>query len=164
MFVPASLVVAIAIPLAVGLAGSMSTAGAVRSAWYRNLAKPSWQPPSALFAPVWTALYVLMGLASWLVWTRLGARGGALLAYPLVAYAVQLALNGAWTPVFFARESPRAALAIMVLLLAAVLETVRAFGGVDPRAALLMLPYLAWTCFAAALNARIVQLNPPPSS
>jgi tryptophan-rich sensory protein len=157
------LIVSVAVPLALGGIGGAITAGAIPG-WYATLAKPSWNPPSWLFGPVWTVLYVAMGVAAWRVWragrTPLPPAQGPVVRRALIAYGVQLALNASWTPVFFGLKRIDIALVIIVAMLLAIAETTRRFYRVDRRAALLLLPYLAWVAFATVLNARIWQLNP----
>lgn len=141
---------------AAGGVGAIATAGSVDT-WYRTLDKPSFTPPSWLFGPVWTALYGLMGIALSVVW-RLHAQGretGAALGW----FGAQLALNVLWSFLFFRFRSPRAALIEIVVLWIAVAMTVAALLRVSRLAALLMLPYLLWTSFAAALNFGIWRQN-----
>lgn len=123
------------------------------SPWYRALDKPAWNPPSWVFAPVWTTLYALMGVAVWRVW-RLGTHPGA-----VRLFLVQLALNFAWSFLFFNAQAPSLALAELLLLWGAIVATIIAFNRADSTAAWLMAPYLAWTSFAAALNGAIVWMN-----
>ncbi|HJW21267.1 MAG TPA: TspO/MBR family protein [Candidatus Limnocylindrales bacterium] len=146
--------VALVAPLAVGLLGSLPTARAIPS-WYRTLNKPRWNPPDAVFAPVWTTLYGLMGIALVLVRRRGGEVGEA-----ERVFGVQLALNLAWSLVFFGRRDPRAALAVMGLLWLAIVATIAEFWRLRPAASLLLAPYLAWVSFAALLNAEIARRNP----
>lgn len=123
--------------------------------WYAALAKPRWTPPSWVFGPVWTLLYVLMGVAAWLVWDR--HRNAARVALNL--FVLQLIVNAAWSWLFFGLRSPALAFAGIVLLWALILATVIAFRRLRPPAAALLLPYLAWVTFAAALNFAIWRLN-----
>ena len=125
--------------------------------WYAGLQKPSWNPPGWLFGPVWSALYAMMALAAWRVWQR-----GGFVAQrrALVWFLVQLALNAAWTPLFFGLHLPGLAFIEMSLLWAAIAITLRAFTKVDRLAGWLLVPYLAWVSFAAALNFTIWRLNP----
>jgi translocator protein len=124
--------------------------------WFAALAKPPWNPPSRWFAPVWTALYVSMGLAVWLVSReRYHAKRSAALA----AYFVQLSLNAAWAPLFFGWRNLGAGLFDMVALWLAISWTVREFLAVRPASAWLLFPYLAWVTFAMALNFSIWRLN-----
>jgi translocator protein len=158
-----ALVVSVALPFAVGGLGGLLTARAIPD-WYDTLAKPVWTPPSWVFGPAWSTLYLLMGIAAWRVWRRQAAAApdSALRSAgrsALVAYAIQLGLNGVWTPVFFGLRLPGLALAVILALLVAILETLRRFGRVDRPAAVLLLPYLAWVAFATALNGEIWRLN-----
>ena len=141
--------------LAAGSAGSFFT-GAARE-WYLALGKPWWTPPSWLFGPVWTVLYLVMGTALWLIvrnWRDLPRARAA-----TVAWGVQLALNVAWTPVFFGLRSPAGGLVVLALMWPAIAATVALAARVSWTAAALLVPYLAWVTFAAALNAAIVMLN-----
>lgn len=124
--------------------------------WYAGLAKPGWTPPGAVFAPVWTILYGLMAVAGWLVW-KAGATARTRAA--LAVFAVQLVLNTAWSWLFFGLERPDLALLCIVLLWAAIVATITAFWRVRPLAGGLLLPYLIWVTFAAALNFQIWRLN-----
>ena len=136
------------LPLVAGLGAGALTP--FDTAWYAALRKPAWTPPAWVFGPVWSALYLLMGVALVRVpHTR------ALLA----PFMVQLALNMAWTPVFFGAKRPRAALAILVVLCVAAAWTARAFGQVDRTAGLLFIPYLAWLALALSMNFFIVRRN-----
>lgn len=147
-----ALALSIGLALAAGGLGGLTT----DAAWYRTLRLPSWAPPSWLFGPVWTTLYVLMGVAAFLVWrqrARHEVRG------PLLLYGAQLALNAAWTPIFFGLREPAWALAELVLLGLVLLATVFAFARVRPLAAALLVPYLAWLTFAGLLNWQIVMLQ-----
>jgi tryptophan-rich sensory protein len=124
--------------------------------WYSALVKPSWSPPGWLFGPVWTLLYVLMGVAAWLVWRE---GGWARQRRPLTLYVVQLVLNAAWTPIFFGLRQPGWALLEIVLLWAAILATLISFKPARPLAPWLLAPYLAWVSFAAFLNFTLWRLN-----
>lgn len=140
---------------AVAITGAMFSP-AVDPVWYANLRKPSFNPPNWLFGPVWTVLYALIAVSAWLVWRRVGwARGRR----ALVWWCVQLALNAAWTPVFFGVHRIGLALAIIVALLAAIAGTILAFRRHHALAAAMLLPYLAWVAFATVLNASIWRLN-----
>jgi len=125
-------------------------------AWYANLRKPSWNPPNWVFGPVWTTLYVMMAVAAWRVW-RLGGDGGRRTALGL--FLAQLALNAAWTPLFFGLRQPGLAFAEILLLWLAIGATTTTFFKRDRVAAWLMIPYLAWVSFAAVLNAVLWRLN-----
>jgi tryptophan-rich sensory protein len=131
-------------------------AGAHDDLWYRRLAKPSYTPYSWLFGPVWTTLYVMMGLAAWLVWTRgdLGRVG-----LPLGLFALQLVLNSLWSPLFFGLHAPLLAFVDLVFLWLAIVLTTWAFFRVRAAAGWLMAPYLLWVSYAGLLNAAIVRMN-----
>ena len=124
--------------------------------YYASLVKPSWSPPAWVFGPVWTALYLMMAVAAWLVWRQDGWRAQRA---PLSLYLLQLALNALWTPVFFGLRSPGLALVVIVSLGAAIVLTGRAFRPVSRVASWLLVPYLAWVVFAAALNFSIWRLQ-----
>jgi translocator protein len=141
--------------LAVSAIGGLITASSV-GGWYQALEKPPFNPPDGVFAPVWTVLYLSMAVAGWLVWRRAGLRG-ARRAYRL--FLGQLALNLLWTALFFGLRAPGAALIEILVLLAAIAGTIRAFAAIDRAAAWLLVPYLAWTAFAALLNGSIWWLN-----
>ena len=121
--------------------------------WYAALAKPVFNPPNWLFAPVWTILYVLIAIASWRVWQR--GRSG----WPMRLWWAQLALNFLWSPIFFAAHQVGAALVIILLLLAAILAFIATAWRLDRPAAWMFFPYAAWVAFASALNASILALN-----
>jgi tryptophan-rich sensory protein len=122
-------------------------------AWYAGLRKPVWNPPNWLFAPVWTLLYAMMAVAAWLVWRDVG------LSRETVLFVVQLALNAAWTWLFFGLKRPGLAFADIVALWLAILAALLAFWSIRPSAGLLLAPYLAWVTYAAALNAALWRLN-----
>jgi benzodiazapine receptor len=130
--------------------------GSGTSRWYRQLNKPPFQPPPALFGPVWTGLYALMVWSAFRVWGRPSspARSRA-----LRAWTGQLALNGAWSPLFFGAHRPKAALADLALLGPAVAVYTRRAADVDRGAAWMMAPYLGWLGFATLLNEEIVRRN-----
>ena len=151
---PLALVAWIAAPIVLGLLiGRISSP----DAWYAALAKPSWNPPSWVFGPVWTALYGAMGLAAYLVWRQLGWRGGRV---PLGLFGAQLLVNLAWSPIFFGLHQLGWALADIIVMLALIVATTAAFWRVNRWAGVLMLPYVAWVSFAMTLNAEIWRLNP----
>lgn len=124
--------------------------------WFSSLQKPSWNPPGWIFGPVWTTLYILMAVAAWLVWRQ---GGWSKQRKPLLIFLVQLALNAAWTPLFFGLHQPGLALLDIALLWLAIIATIWAFRRVHLIAAALLIPYLAWVSFAAFLNYTIWQLN-----
>lgn len=124
--------------------------------WYASLQKPGWNPPSWVFGPAWTTLYIMMAVAAWLVWRQAGFAGASA---AMTLFFVQLALNLAWSGVFFALRSPGWALVELLTLWIAILGTTALFFRHSTWAGALMLPYLAWVTFAGALNAAIVRLN-----
>lgn len=126
--------------------------------WYAALDKPSWNPPPWVFAPVWTVLYLAMAIAAWLIWLRKGWRDGAA---PLVVFFVQLALNAAWSWIFFGLHRMGWAFVEIVVLEGAILLTAWLFWKVRPLAAVLLLPYAAWVGYAAALNFTLWRMNAP---
>jgi translocator protein len=131
------------------------TARAVRTRWYAALRKPRWQPPGRAFGPVWTLLYGLVATSGYRVWrTRSPARSRA-----LGLWGAQLALNAAWTPLFFGARRPRAALVDVALLVPCIAAYASTAARADRTAAWLVVPYLAWTGFALALNGAIVRRN-----
>jgi benzodiazapine receptor len=140
------------------VAGGLGAAASVRSAaFYAELVRPAWAPPAWLFGPVWTVLYVLMAVAAWLVWRRHGWRGASA---ALTLFVVQLGANALWTWLFFAWRQGGLALAEVLLLWALIAATAAAFWRLQRTAALLLVPYLAWVGFAAALNFALWRLNP----
>ena len=133
-----------AVCFAVAAFGAQFTPGL----WYAGLEKPSWNPPSWVFGPVWAALYAMIAMAGWLVWRHTGT-----LRTPAMAvYAVQLALNGAWSWLFFGLHRPGLAFAEILVLTVAIAVNVAVFWRLRPLAGALLVPYLAWVTFAAALN------------
>ena len=121
--------------------------------WYAGLVKPAFNPPAWVFGPVWSALYVLIGIAGWRVW-RHDRRG-----WPMILWWIQLALNFAWSPTFFAAHRIGLALGIILLLLLAISAFIATAWRQDRLAAWLMVPYWAWVGFASVLNAALFWLN-----
>jgi translocator protein len=121
--------------------------------WFASLDKPSWQPPDWVFGPVWGVLYLFIIAAGWLVWREVG------ISRALVPWLLQLILNLGWTVVFFGLESPNWAVVEIALLLAAIVWTIATFWPIQRMAALLLVPYLAWVGFAAALTVAIATMN-----
>ena len=146
---------AIAGPLLVGGIGGAVTASAIPT-WYAALQKPAWNPPNAVFGPVWTLLYLGMGVAAAIVWrTPPGARRTGALAL----FLLQLVLNLAWTLTFFGFRETGLAVAVVAALWLAIAATLVSFAGVSRLAAALLAPYLAWVTFASVLNAAVWRLN-----
>jgi len=151
------LVAACGVSLAAGAIGSLAAGPAGFAAWYSAIHKPSFTPPSWVFGPVWTALYVLMGVAAFLVWRQgLGSRA---VRVALLWFLGQLVLNALWSPVFFGWHRIALALVVLALLWVALVVTLWRFAKVSRTAAGLLTPYLAWVSFAGVLNASIWWLN-----
>jgi translocator protein len=152
-----SLLVAVVGVEAVGGAGALAAGGDVRP-YFDALRKPPLTPPPAVFGPAWATLYLLMGIAAWLVWRR---RIDERTVTALGLFAAQLMLNALWSIVFFGRHRVGLALLEIVVLWMTILATILSFWRLRPLAGALLLPYLAWVSFAAYLNAGIWRLNPP---
>ena len=143
--------------VAASLIGSAVTVPQIPG-WYAGLAKPPFNPPNWLFAPVWTTLFALMALAAFRVWRLPVETAGR--AQALLAYHVQLALNMLWSCAFFGLNSPAGGLVVIALLLAAMIWAMRCFAALGDRlSTALFVPYLAWVSFASLLNASIWWLN-----
>lgn len=138
-----------------GALGAAASAGA--AGFYQQLTRPPWAPPAWLFGPVWTVLYVMMAVAAWLVWRE---RGFADARAALGLFVAQLAANALWSWLFFAWRLGALALGEIVLLWLLVAATIAAFWRVRPLAGALLVPYLAWVTFAAALTFSLWRLNP----
>lgn len=151
-----ALILFVCLCIGTGFLGSMATSDSVTT-WYPTIAKPAWTPPDSVFAPVWTTLFVVMGIAAWLVWRQVGFNGAGRTAF--VAFGLQLGLNLAWSILFFGLERPAAAFIEILLLWVAILATLLIFRRESPLAALLLAPYLGWVTFAALLNFAIWRLN-----
>lgn len=151
----AGLAVFVALNAAVSALGGWATAGSVGD-WYPTLAKPPFNPPSWVFAPVWSALYLMIAIAGWRAWRRGPGRRERL---ALAVYAVQLALNLSWSFVFFGARLIGPALAVIVALLAAICVNAWLFWRIDRAAGAMLLPYAAWVSFATLLNAALWRLN-----
>jgi benzodiazapine receptor len=147
-----SLLVFFVLCFAVAGLGSLATTPNIPT-WYATLNKPSWNPPNWLFGPVWTFLYAMMAVAGWLVWKRVGW------ATAIICFAVQLALNLAWSFIFFGAHQTGLAFLEIILLWLAILATIISFFPVSKTAAALLIPYLLWVSFAAILNFTIWRLN-----
>lgn len=145
----------LALVLIVAAVGSTFTTPKIPG-WYAALNKPFFNPPSWIFGPVWTVLYVAMAFAAWRVWL---APGSTARSAALAWFFMQLFLNALWSPVFFGLESPGIALVVILALLVALVMTVRAFFAVDRLAGWIMTPYLAWVAFASLLNGAIASMN-----
>jgi translocator protein len=180
---PLRLAISLLAPLIAGVIGSLATYSAIQG-WYAGLDKPFFSPPNWLFGPVWTTLYILMGVACYLVWTArivkhnklakgyffdskssplsfLMGRSWAskLRRAALTAYGVQLVLNVAWSVAFFGLRSPWLGVVVIAWLWMAIMVTIILFRLIDKRAACLMLPYILWVSFAMILNISLAVLN-----
>lgn len=124
--------------------------------WYNSLSKPGWNPPDWIFGPVWSLLYLAMGIAAWLVWRDAGWQRGTA---PLMLFALQLTLNLAWSGLFFALRAPGMAAIEIVVLWGAIVATLMSFWPINRLAAGLLVPYLLWVSFASVLNIAIWRLN-----
>lgn len=140
---------------AAGVGSLFTTPATAPGGWYGTLPKPAWTPPSWVFAPVWTTLYLLMAVAAWRVWRTAGGFRAA--RAPLALYAIQLVLNAAWSIIFFGQRQVGVAMLDLALLWLAILATMLAFWRVDRPAGILLLPYLAWVSYASTLNYAIWQ-------
>ncbi len=149
------LLISLVFPLAVGFVGSLLTSGPVNS-WYASLNKPAFNPPSWVFAPVWTLLFILMGLSFYFAWNVGGARR---LKIPFLVYFIQLILNLLWSLFFFSLRSPLLAFIDIVLLWLAILANIYLFYRVRRVAGYLLIPYFLWVSFASVLNFTIIILN-----
>lgn len=151
------LIIAIGISLLPGIIGSIFTISAIPG-WYAELIKPALNPPSWVFGPAWTTLYVLMGIAAFMVWTResvdLRQRKKA-----LIIFDIQLVLNALWSIIFFGLERPGAAFIEIIVLWCAILLTMLVFSKISRLATALLVPYIVWVSFAAYLNYAIWMLN-----
>lgn len=145
----------LALCLAVAALGGAATASSVGT-WYPSLAKPPFNPPNWIFAPVWTTLYFMMAIAAWRVWRRDGLRQAR---SALTLFALQLVLNLAWSVLFFGMRMIGAALVEIIVLLLAIVATTLVFWQRNRVAGMLFLPYAAWVAFATVLNAALWRLN-----
>lgn len=145
----------LAISFATAALGGLASANA--GAFYRELIRPAWAPPSWLFAPAWTVLYLLMGIAAWLVWRKEGFRRAST---ALALFLVQLGANALWTWLFFVWRLGAFAFAEILILWVLILCTLVAFWRVRPLAGALLIPYLAWVTYASALTYAVWKGNP----
>lgn len=148
------LIISIILPQLIGGVGALVTISSVGS-WYQTIEKPFFTPPSWVFGPAWTTLYLLMGIALFLIWKS---------DHPskktaLWLFGIQLVLNGIWSPAFFGLESPILGLVVIVPLWILIVVCIKVFFPIHKTASYLMVPYLLWVSFATALNAGIWYLN-----
>lgn len=155
-FNPIAFVISLAIPLLAGVVGSLLTVPSINN-WYIYLAKPSFTPPNSVFAPVWTSLFILMGIAAYRVWQK----RDRIVHFPrtVAIYGIQLVLNMMWSFLFFYAHVIGAALFEIIVLLIVIVINGRAFYKIDKTAGLLFIPYFLWVSYATALTASIFMLN-----
>ncbi|RYD94016.1 MAG: tryptophan-rich sensory protein [Sphingobacteriales bacterium] len=149
-------IICLAIPLAIGVTASYFTTPEIPG-WYAGLKKPSFNPPNWLFAPVWTILYIMMGVASYLVWAKRDTKQTYYNARSM--YVMSLVANFGWSFVFFSQHNLFGGLAILFFLLIFIISSIVYFKKFSNTAMWLMVPYLVWVCFAALLNYSIFTLN-----
>ena len=149
------LIVSIVACQAAGLIGGLFTARSVKT-WYLTLNKPSFNPPGWIFGPVWTLLYLMMGVSLYLIWKQAGEQN---IRFAVIVFILQLALNTLWSILFFGMHNPALAFAEIILLWIAILACIILFYPLSERASYLLLPYLLWVSFASVLNYSIWQLN-----
>lgn len=150
------LFISILIPLLVGTTAGLFTSAGVKG-WYAVAAKPSFNPPNWIFAPVWTTLYILMGISLYLVWKSNAAKSVKQTAITL--FAVQLVLNFFWSFIFFSLQQTGWALLEIAVMWLAILLTILWFAKISKSAAWLLVPYICWVSFATVLNFYIWKLN-----
>lgn len=149
------LVLCVLICLGAGGLGAIATTPEI-DGWYRTIVKPEWNPPNWVFGPVWTTLFVLMGISAWLVWKPAGFRAAAT---PLALFAAQLTFNVAWSWIFFGMHQIGWAVIEIIILWATILATTVAFFRRSKPAGWLLVPYMGWVSFATMLNFAIWRLN-----
>ncbi len=143
--------------LVIGYFSGMVTRSAITT-WYPTLVKPSFNPPNWIFAPVWTILYIMMGVAAGLVWDRIGQQK-EVVKKALIFFAIQLALNALWSFLFFGLKNPMLSGLEIVILWLMIYETYSKFIKINKIAGYLLVPYILWVSFAGVLNANIWWLN-----
>lgn len=141
------------------IAAAIGATASINADWFytQQLVRPNWAPPQSVFGPVWTILYTLMGIAAWLVWLRIGFH---IAKIALGLFLVQLVFNALWTWLFFGGQLGALAFADIVVLWLLIIATIVYFWRIRPLAGALLVPYLLWVTFAAALNYSMWQLNP----
>jgi len=148
------LIIAILIPQIAGGVGAVATTPKIRT-WYAGLEKPFFSPPNWVFGPVWTLLFLLMGIALYLIWES----GKKEKKEAMKIFGVQLGLNVLWSWIFFGGENPGLAVGEIVILWLAIRSTIKSFSKISKRAGQLLIPYLAWVSFAGVLNGAVWWLN-----
>jgi tryptophan-rich sensory protein len=153
---PLKLVIAIVVSEAAGGLGSIFTSSAIPT-WYATLSRPALNPPNWVFAPVWTTLFVLMGIAAFLIWKQ--GTDKPKVREALKIFLGQLILNVLWSFIFFGLHNPGLAFLEIIFLWLAILATILSFSKISKTAAYLLIPYIAWVSFASYLNLAIWRLN-----
>jgi len=148
--------ISVSVCLLIGFLSGFATQSSVTD-WYVTLNKPSFNPPNAIFAPVWTILYVMMGVSAGLVWSK--GFHHIWVKTALYHFGFQLLFNALWSIVFFGFKNPLWGLGIIIILLILLVLTIKWFKVVNKTAAYLLIPYLLWVCFATVLNYKIWELN-----
>ena len=151
------IIISICVCLLVAFLASLATQSSVKT-WFVTIEKPFFNPPSWLFAPVWTILYIMMGIAFGLVWSS-DFKDKKAVKSAMVIFGIQLGLNALWSILFFGLRNPLLAFIEILLLWLFIFETIKAFRPIDGLASKLLFPYLAWVSFATILNASIWWLN-----
>lgn len=150
------LIISIVICQAVGIFSALLSFSK-NNVWYDNLVKPSWNPPSYIFGPVWTILYLLMAISLWIIWKS--NHEEIVIKQACLIFAVQLFINFWWSILFFNLNSPELAFFDIVLLIITIVITMFRFSKISKLATWLLVPYISWVCFAAILNFTLIQLN-----
>ena len=148
--------IAVLICLLIGFLSSFATQSSVND-WYVGLIKPSFNPPNWIFAPVWTTLYIMMGIAAGIVWSK--GFHHIWVKTALYHFGFQLLFNALWSIVFFGLKNPFWAFLVILVLLTLIMLTIKWFRVVSKAASYLLIPYLLWVCFATLLNYKIWELN-----
>ncbi|SIS56167.1 TspO/MBR family protein [Belliella pelovolcani] len=148
------LVIAILIPQVSGVLGALVTVSSVGS-WYQTINKPSFNPPSWIFGPVWTSLYIMIGISLYLIWKS----NHPFKKKAMWLFGIQMVLNTLWSPAFFGLESPLLGLIVIIPLWVSILACIKVFKPISNLAAYLFIPYFLWVSFATLLNASIWYLN-----
>ncbi|WP_418499765.1 TspO/MBR family protein [Flagellimonas sp.] len=149
--------ISVVVCLLIGFLSSIATQSSVND-WYTTLNKPSFTPPNELFAPVWTALYIMMGISAGMVWSK--GYHHIWVKTALYHFVFQLLFNALWSIVFFGLKNPLLGLVVILILLTLIILTIKWFRIISRPAAYLLVPYMLWVGFAAVLNYRIWALNP----
>ena len=149
-------IINLAIPLSIGAIGAYFTASSVDT-WYRTISKPSFNPPNGIFGPVWTSLYIMIGISAYLVWQK----RARIEQFPrtVAIYLIQLVLNLMWSFIFFYAHELGMALIEIIILLIVIIINARVFYKIDKTAGLLFIPYILWVSFATVLTYSIFSLN-----